>query len=85
VSVQSVSAVDHPGASGARSRGGHPEGVSRSYVRVVRAGRRHEEARPRRPRGSSKVEEHPGVRDMSVDDRGGAGLGSEMQECVATA
>jgi hypothetical protein len=41
--------------------------------------------RPRRPRGSSKVEEHPGVRDMSVEDWGGAGQGSRMQECIATA
>jgi hypothetical protein len=85
VSVQSVSAVDHPGASGARSRGGHPEGVSWGYIRVVRAGRRRKEARPRRPIGSSKVEEHPGIRDMSVEGRGRAGLSSRMQECVATA
>jgi hypothetical protein len=85
VSVQSVSAVDHPGASGARSGGGHPEGVSRGYVRVVRAGRRREGSRPRRPGGSSEVEEHPGDGDVSVEDRGGAGLGSGVRECVVTA
>jgi hypothetical protein len=85
VSVQSVSAVGHPRASGARSGGGHPEGVSRGYVRVVRAGRWRQGARPRRPRGSSKVEEHPGVRDMSIEDQGEAGLGSGVQEYVATA
>jgi hypothetical protein len=85
MSVQSVSAVGHPGASGARSGGDHPEGVSRGYVRVVRAGRRREGARPRRAGRSSEVREHPGDGDMSVEDRGGAGLGSEVQECVATA
>jgi hypothetical protein len=85
MSVQSVSAVDHLGASGARSRGDHPEGVSRGYVQVVRTGQRREGARPRRPGGSSEVKEHPEVRDMSVEDRGGAGRGSGMQECVATA
>jgi hypothetical protein len=85
VSVQSVSAVDHPGTSGARSGGGHPEGVSRGYVRVVRAGRRRKGARPRRPGGSSEVKEHPKDGNMSVEDQGGTGLGSEVQECVATA
>jgi hypothetical protein len=85
VSVQSVSAVGHPGASGARSGEDHPEGESRGYVRVVRAGRRCKGSRPRRPGGSSEVEERPGVRDMSVEDWGGAGLGSRMRECVATA
>jgi hypothetical protein len=85
MSVQSVSAVDHPGASGARSGGGHPECASRGYVRVVRAGRRREGTRPRRPGGSSEVEEHPGDGNMSVEDWGGAGLGSEVRECVATA
>jgi hypothetical protein len=83
--VQSVSAVGHLGASGARSGGGHPEGVSRGYVRVVRAGRRREGTRPRRPGGSSKVEEHPEDGDMSVEDQGGAGQGSGVRECVATA
>jgi hypothetical protein len=68
VSVQSISAVGHPGASGARSRGDRPEGGSWGYVQVVRAGRRRKGTRPRRPRGSSEVEEHPGVRDMSVED-----------------
>jgi hypothetical protein len=85
VSVQSVSAVDHPGASGARSRGNHLEGVSRGYVQVVRAGQRCKGSRPRRPGGSSKVKEHPGVRDMSVEDRSRAGLGSGVRECVAMA
>jgi hypothetical protein len=83
--VQSISAVGHLGASRARSRGDHLEGVSWGYVQVVCAKRRHKGMRPRRPRGSSKVEEHPGVRDMSVEDWGGAGQGSGMQECVATA
>jgi hypothetical protein len=55
VSVQSVSAVGHPGASGARSRGGHPEGGNWGYVQVVRARRRREGSRPRRPGGSSEV------------------------------
>jgi hypothetical protein len=64
VSVQSVSAVGHPGASGARSGGGHPEGVSQGYVQVVRAGRRREGSRPRRPGGSSKVKEHPEDRNI---------------------
>jgi hypothetical protein len=85
VLVQSVSAVDHPGASGARSGGDHPEGVIRGYVRVVRAGRRREGMRPRKAGRGSEVEEHPGDRDMSVEDRGGAGLGSGVRECVATA
>jgi hypothetical protein len=85
MSVQSVSAVGHPGASGARSGGGHPEGVSRGYVRVVRAGRRREGLRPRRPRRSSKVKEHPEDGNMSVEDQGGAGLGSEVWQCVETA
>jgi hypothetical protein len=85
VLVQSVSAVGHPGESRARSGGDHPEGVSWDYVRVVRAGQRRKGLRPRRPGGSSKVKEHPGVRDMSVEDRGGAGLGSGVQECVSMA
>jgi hypothetical protein len=85
VSVQSVSAVDHPGVSGARSRGDHLEGVSWGYVQVVRARRRHKGTRSRRPRESSEVEEHPEDGNMSVEDRGGAGLGSGVQECVATA
>jgi hypothetical protein len=83
--VQSVSAVGHPGASGARSRGGHPEGVSRGYVRVVHAGRRRKGTRPRRARRSSEVKECPGVGNMSIEDWGRAGLGSRVQECVATA
>jgi hypothetical protein len=85
VSVQSVSAVGHLGASGARSGGDHPEGVSWGYVRVVRAGRRRKGTRPRRAGRSSKVEECPEDGDMSVEDRGGAGLGSGVQECIATA
>jgi hypothetical protein len=85
MSVQSVSAVDHPGESGARSGGDHPEGGSWGYVRVVRAGRRREGARSRRPGGSSEVKECPGDGDMSVEDRGGAGLGSGVRECVAKA
>jgi hypothetical protein len=85
MSVQSVSAVGHPGASGARSRGEHPEGVSWGYVRVVRAGRRREGARPRRPRGSSEVKGRPEDGDMSVEDQGGVRLGSRVRECVATA
>jgi hypothetical protein len=85
VSVQSVSAVGPPGASGARSGGDHPEGVSWGYVQVVRAGQRHEGLRLRRPGGSSEVKEHPGVRDMSIEDWGGAGLGSRVQECIAPA
>jgi hypothetical protein len=52
---------------------------------VVRTGRRREGARLRRPRGSSKVEEHPGSRDVSVEDQGGAGLDSGVRECVAAA
>jgi hypothetical protein len=85
VSVQSVRAVDHAGASGARSGGDYPEVVSWGYIQVVRAGQRRKGVGPRRPRGSSKVEEHPGVRDMSIEDRGGAGLGSRVRECIATA
>jgi hypothetical protein len=85
VLVQSVSAVGHPEASGARSGGDHPEGVSWGYVQVVRAGRRCKGMRPRRPRGSSEVKEHPEVRDMSIEDWGRARLGSKVQECVATA
>jgi hypothetical protein len=85
VSVLSVSAIGHLGASGARSRGDHPEGVSWGYVRVARAGRRRKETRPRRAGGSPKVKERPGDGNMSVEDQGGAGLGSRVQECVATA
>jgi hypothetical protein len=85
MSVQSVSAVGHPGASRVRSGGNHLEGVSWGYVRVVRAGRRRKGTRPRRPRGSSKVEEHPGVGDISVEDQGRARLGSRVHECIATA
>jgi hypothetical protein len=85
VLVQSVSAVGHPGASGARSRGEHPKGVSWGYVQVVRARRRREGTRLRRARRSSKVEECPGVGDMSIEDRGGARLGSGVWEYVATA
>jgi hypothetical protein len=85
VSVQSVSAIGHPGTSRARSGGDHPEGVSWGYVQVVRAKQRHKGMRPRRPGGSSKVEEHPGVRDMSIEDWGRVGLGSRVRECVATA
>jgi hypothetical protein len=83
--VQSVSAIGHLGASGARSGGDHPEGVSWGYVRVVRAGQRRKGSRPRRPGGSSKVKEHPGDGVLSVEDWGGAGLGSGVQERVATA
>jgi hypothetical protein len=85
VSVQSVSAVGHPGASRARSGGDHLEGMSQVYVQVVHAGWRQKGARPRRPRGSSKVEEHPEDGNMSVEDQGRAGLGSGVQECIATA
>jgi hypothetical protein len=83
--VQSVSAVGHPEASGARSGGDHPEGMSWDYVRVVRAGRRRKGTRPRKAGRGSEVEEHPGDGDMSVEDRGGTGLGSGVRECVATA
>jgi hypothetical protein len=41
--------------------------------------------RPRRARRSSKVKEHPGVRDMFVEDQGRARLGSGVRECVVTA
>jgi hypothetical protein len=85
VSVQSISAVGHWGASGARSEGDHPEGVSSCYVRVVRAGRRRKRARPRRARRSSEVKEHPGDGNMSVEDWSRAGLGSGVRKCVATA
>jgi hypothetical protein len=78
--VQSVSAVGHPGASGARSRGDHPEGVSWGYVQVVRARRRRGGTRPRRARRSSEVGERPGDRDMSVEGQGGARQGSEVRE-----
>jgi hypothetical protein len=85
MSVQSVSAVGHLGAIGARSGGYHPEGVSWGYVQVVHAGRKREGLRPRRAGGSSKVKEHPGDRDVSIKDLGRAGWGSGVQECVATA
>jgi hypothetical protein len=85
VSVQSISTVGHLGASGARSGGDHPEVVSWGYVRVVRARLRCKGTRPRSAGRSSKVGEHPGDRDMSVEDQGGARLGSGVQECVATA
>jgi hypothetical protein len=85
VSVQSVSAIGHLGASGARSGGDHLESVGWGYVRVVRAGRRRKGSWPRRPRGSSKVKEHPEDGNMSVEDQGRAGLGSRVQECVAMA
>jgi hypothetical protein len=68
VSVQSVSAVGHLGASGARSGGDHPEDVSWGYVRVVRAGRRCEGIEAKEAQRSSKVEEHPGDGNMSVVD-----------------
>jgi hypothetical protein len=84
VSVQSIGAVGHPGVSRAGSGGDHPEGVSWGYVRVMRVRRRHEGTGPRRPGGSSKVEEHPGDGNMSVEDQGGAGPGSGVRECVAT-
>jgi hypothetical protein len=83
--VQSISAVGHPRASGARSGGDHPEGVRRGYVQVVRAGQRREGSRLRRAGRSCEVEEHPENGNMSVEDRGGARLGSGVQECVATA
>jgi hypothetical protein len=85
VSVQSVSAIGHPGASGARSGGDHLEDVTWGYVRVVRAGRRREGIEAKEAQRSSKVEEHPGDGNMSVEDRGGAGLGSGVQECVGAA
>jgi hypothetical protein len=85
MSVQSISAIGHPGASEARSGGDHPEGVSWGYVQVVRARRRHKGARPRRARRSSEVKEHPEDGNMSVEDRGRAGLGSGVWECVVTA
>jgi hypothetical protein len=85
VSVQSVSAVDHLGASGARSGGVCPEDVSQGYVQVVRAGWRCKVARPRRPGGSSEVEEHLGDGNMFVEDQGRARLGSGVQECIAMA
>jgi hypothetical protein len=85
VSVQFVSAIGHLGVSGARSRDGHLEGVSWGYVQVVRARRRHKGARPRRARRSSEVKEHPEDGNMSIEDRGGAGLGSGVWECVVTA
>jgi hypothetical protein len=85
MSVQSVSAVGHLGASGARFGGDHPEGVSWGYVQVVHARRRRKGLRPRRAGGSSKVIEHPADRNMSVEDWGGAGLGSGVRGCVAMA
>jgi hypothetical protein len=85
VSVQSISAIGHPGASRARSGGDHPKGVSWGYIQVVHAGWRRKGSRPRRARRSSKVEEHPEDKDMSVGDQGEAGLGSRVRECVATA
>jgi hypothetical protein len=83
--VQSISAVGHPGASGARFGGDHLEGVSWGYVRGVRAGWRRRETRLRTAGRSSKVREHPGDRDMSIEDWGGARWGSKVQECVAMA
>jgi hypothetical protein len=83
--MQSASAISHPGASRAGSGGDHPEGVSRGYVRVMRVRRRREGMGPRRPGGSSEVEEHPGDGNMSIEDQGGAGPGSGVRECVATA
>jgi hypothetical protein len=85
MSVQSVSAVGHLGASRARSRGDHLEGKSLGYVQVVCAKQRCKGARPRRPRGSSEVKEDPGDRDMSVENQGRARLGSGVQECIVTA
>jgi hypothetical protein len=85
VSVQSISAVGHLGVSRARSRGDHLEGVSWGYVQVVCARRRHKGTRSRRAGRSSEIEEHPGDRNMSVEDWGGAGLGSGVRECVAMA
>jgi hypothetical protein len=82
--VQSTSAVGHPGASAARSRGDHLEGVSWGYVQVVHAGWRRKGLRLRRPGGSSKVK-HPGDMNMSIENRGGARQGSVVQECVAMA
>jgi hypothetical protein len=35
MSVQSIRAVGHPGASRARPRGDYPEGVSQGYIQVV--------------------------------------------------
>jgi hypothetical protein len=85
VSVKSVSAISHPRASRVRSEGVHPEGVSWGYVQVVRAGWRCGETRPRRAGRSSEVKEHPEDGNMSIENQGKAGLGSRVQECVATA
>jgi hypothetical protein len=63
----------------------HPEGVSWGYVRVVCARRRYKGTRPRRAGRSSEVEEHPEDGNMSVEDQGGARLGSRVQECKVTA
>jgi hypothetical protein len=85
VSVQSVSAVDHPGASRARSRGDDLEGVNWGFVCIVCGGQRCKETRLRRPRGSSKVKKHPGDGNMSVEDQSGVRLDSQVQDCMAMA
>jgi hypothetical protein len=85
MSVQSVSAIGHLGASKVRSRRDNPEVMSWGYVQVVHARQRRKAARLRRAGKSSKVGECPGNRDMSVEDQGVAGLGSGVRECVATA
>jgi hypothetical protein len=70
VSVQSVSAIGHPGASGARSGGDHPEGVSWGYVRVVHARWRRKGTRPRRLGGSSVLEAGVCPYFLAVPDHG---------------
>jgi hypothetical protein len=52
---------------------------------VVCAGWRRGGTRLRRAGRSSEIEEHLGDGNMSVEDWGGAGLGSGVWECVAMA